>query len=224
MTREEIKARDNFEKTENSYRKQVSKKYGWKQRGYINWKIVSDYFFCLYHLTLEDAYLKVKPLFVDDLWWDIFEMSENIQAPKSLRGDGAFAIDGIRLKEYIVFNANKISEYSEEEISNHWDDMFKQIEKDTFDFIEENPNPDLFSPSNGQKYGKVSPEYTLMMDIHSGKLEEALTKIEYFKSNDIKSGFSGPKGDAYKYIALWCKKKNSNLSQSFLKRIRKWFP
>ena len=49
MTREEIKARDIFEKTENSYRKQVSKKYGWKQRGYINWKIVSDYFFCLYH-------------------------------------------------------------------------------------------------------------------------------------------------------------------------------
>ena len=36
MTREEIKARDIFEKTENSYRKQVSKKYGWKQRGYIN--------------------------------------------------------------------------------------------------------------------------------------------------------------------------------------------
>ncbi len=62
MTREEIKSRDIFEKTENSYRKQVSKKYGWKQRGYINWKIVSDYFFCLYHLTLEDAYLKVKPL------------------------------------------------------------------------------------------------------------------------------------------------------------------
>ena len=55
-------------------------------------------------------------------------------------------------------------------------------------------------------------------------IEEALTKIEYFKSNNINSGFSGPKGDAYKYIALWCKKKNSNLSQSFLKRIRKWFP
>ena len=55
MTRAESKARNAFEKTEKVFRKQVAKKYGWKQSDYINWIIVSDYYFCLYHLTLESA-------------------------------------------------------------------------------------------------------------------------------------------------------------------------
>lgn len=99
MTRAESKARNAFEKTEKVFRKQVAKKYGWKQSDYINWKIVSDYYFCLYHLTLESAYIEVKPLFVDDLWWEIFEMPGTKLAPQSLRGLGAFVIHGVELKK-----------------------------------------------------------------------------------------------------------------------------
>ena len=212
MTRAESKARDAFEKTEKVYRKQVSKKYGWKQSDYINWKIVSGYYFCLYHCTLENAFIEVKPLFVDDLWWEIFEMSENQLAPKSLRGLGAFAITGVKLKEYLVFDSTKISisDYTEVEIDKTWDDMFKIIEQDIAFFLVENPVPDSFSPSDGQKYGWVSPLYTLMMDIHSGNLNKALERIDYFKShgkNGGSSGYIGPKGDAFEYITEWCTKR-----------------
>lgn len=209
MTRAESKARNAFKKMEKVYRKQVSKKYGWKQSDYINWKIVSGYYFCLYHCKLEDAFIEVKPLFVDDLWWEIFEIPENQLAPKSLRGLGAFAITGVKLKEYLVFDSTKIStsDYTEGEIDKTWDDMFKIIEQDIASFLKENPVPDSFSPSDDQKYGWVTPLYTLMMDIHSGKINKALERIDYFKSHGNNSGCIGPKGDAFEYITEWCKKR-----------------
>ena len=152
MTRAENKARNSFEKIEKAYRKQISKKYGWKQSDYINWKIISDYYFCLYHLSLENAYIEVKPLFVDDLWWDIFEMSENKHAPKSLRGLGAFVVSGVKLKEYCVFDSKRISNYSEDEIEGIWDDLFREIEQDVADFLKKNPVPESFSPSGVTPY------------------------------------------------------------------------
>ncbi len=218
MTRAESKARNSFEKTEKAYRKHISKKYGWKQSDYINWKIISEYYFCLYHLSLEDAYLEVKPLFVDDLWWDIFEMSENKQAPKSLRGLGAFAVSGVKLKDYCVFDSKRISDYSEDEIERIWDDLFREIEQNVADFLKENPDPESFSPSDEQKYGRLNPIYTLMMDIYSGNADKALERINSYKSCGKGSGYSGPKGDAFDYIAEWCKKRTkSNTFEHLIK-------
>ena len=217
MTRAENKARNSFEKIEKAYRKQISKKYGWKQSDYINWKIISDYYFCLYHLSLENAYIEVKPLFVDDLWWDIFEMSENKHAPKSLRGLGAFVVSGVKLKEYCVFDSKRISNYSEDEIEGIWDDLFREIEQDVADFLKKNPVPESFSPSDEQKYGRVAPIYTLMMDIYSGDTDKALERINSYKSCGKGSGYSGPKGDAFDYIAEWCKKRAKRNTFSLIK-------
>ena len=153
--------------------------------------------------------MEVKPLFVDDLWWDIFEMPENKQAPKSLRGLGAFAITGVKLKEYTIFDSNKISksDYSEGEIEKNWDDVFRNAEIDIASFLKENPVPESFSPSDLQKYGMISLLYTLMMDIHSGNVSKALETINTFKAHGISSGYKGPKGDAFEYIIEWCKKR-----------------
>ena len=74
MTREESRARNALEKVSNKCRKQVAKSFGWKQCDYLNWKIDSGYYFSLCHLVLEQVELSVKPYFIDDLWWDIFEM------------------------------------------------------------------------------------------------------------------------------------------------------
>ena len=41
MTREESRARNALEKVSTKCRKQVAKKYGWKQNDYLNWKIDS---------------------------------------------------------------------------------------------------------------------------------------------------------------------------------------
>ncbi len=201
MTREESRARNALEKVSNKYRKQVAKRFGWKQNDYLNWKINSGYYFSLCHLVLEQVELSVKPYFIDDLWWDILEMPECKQAPKSLRGNGSFAVPDVKLKEYAVFDTVKIPVYAEDDVAAQWESTFNTIESDIAHFLSENPNPDVFCPS-----GRTNRIYDLMMDIHSGNTQQALERIEYFKSHNFGSGYGGPKGDAYGYIERWCKK------------------
>ena len=198
MTREESRARNALEKVSNKCRKQVAKSFGWKQNDYLNWKIDSGYYFSLCHLVLEQVELSVKPYFIDDLWWDIIEMPENKQAPKSLRGNGSFAVPDVDLKEYIVFETGKIPVYTEDDVVARWESTFKTVEADIAHFLRENPNPDSFCPS-----GRTNRIYELMMDIHSGHLNEALEKIELSKANHIGIFFSGPKGYDYEYIERW---------------------
>ena len=201
MTREESRARNALEKVSNKCRKQVAKSFGWKQCDYLNWKIESGYYFSLCHLVLEQVELSVKPYFIDDLWWDIFEMPENKKAPKSLRGNGTYAVSGIDIKEYVVFDKDKIPVYTEDDVIARWEDTFNTIEADIAQFLSENPNPDVFCPS-----GRTSRIYDLMMDIHSGNLDQALEKIESFKATPNGVIYSGPKGYDYEYIERWCKK------------------
>lgn len=204
MTREEARARKDLDKRETTYRKSVSKKYGWKQSSYLNWKIEGGYYFSLFHCKLEDVWLEVKPLFVDDLWWDIFEIPENKQAPKSLRGIGAFSITGPTLTKQPVFDAAKVSLYSDDDIECVWDGVFRRIEQEISLFLKKNPNPERFSPEDGGEYGRIQPLYAILMELHSGNKEAALEKIASYKAAKRGSGFHGPKGDAYDYIEAWC--------------------
>lgn len=67
-------------------RRSESRKYGFRQSSYINFKVDGGYFFCLSFLT-DEARLTVKPMYADDLWWDIWDASENKKEPMSLRGN-----------------------------------------------------------------------------------------------------------------------------------------
>ena len=205
MTRAEAKQYNEFEKTETAVRRKVSKDFGWKQCDYINWKIISGYYFVLYHPLVDELELNVKPLFVDDLWWDIFEMPSNKQEPKSLRGIGAFAVTAPQLHEYKVFEKEDVFTFDESQIEATWKSRFQKVEEDIKAFLEENPDPELFSPENNSKYGLIDPIYTLMMEIHSGMKEKALDHIEALKA-ESRVTFVGPKGDAFEYVKNWCKK------------------
>lgn len=198
MTREESRARNALEKVSNKCRKQVAKSFGWKQNDYLNWKIDSGYYFSLCHLVLEQVELSVKPYFIDDLWWDIFEIPECKKAPKSLRGNGSFAVPDINLKEYVVFDTGKIPLYTEDDVVLLWENTFKTVEADIAHFLSENPNPDVFCPT-----GRTNCIYELMMDIHSGNLKQAQEKIDLFKASPIGIRFQGPKGYEYEYIERW---------------------
>jgi len=198
MTREESKARNALEKVSNKCRKQVAKKFGWKQSGYLNWRIDSGYYFSLCHLVLEQVELSVKPYFIDDLWWDIFELPECKQAPKSIRGKGSFAVTGIDIKEYTVFDTGKIPVYTEDDVLTRWESTFNTIESDIARFLRENPNPESFCP-----IGKTNRIYDLMMDIHSGNIDQVVEKIELSKTSHVGVFFRGPKGYDYEYIERW---------------------
>lgn len=79
-----------------------------------------------------------------------------------------------------------------------WESTFNTIESDIAHFLSENPNPDAFCPT-----GRTSRIYELMMDIHSGNLDQVQEKIELSKTNHIGGFFQGPKGYDYEYIERW---------------------
>lgn len=77
-------------------RRDAGRKYGFRQNTYINFKVEQGYFFCVYFQT-DEARLTVKPMYADDLWWDIWDASENKGRPVSLRGTGGFFAVGASL-------------------------------------------------------------------------------------------------------------------------------
>ena len=109
-------------------RRSVSRKYGFRQSSYINFKVEGGYFFCLYFWR-DEVILTVKPMYADDLWWDIWEAPENKKEPLSLRGTGAFALSGQVLAKY------GIAETADEELQNIFDKIFQEADAGVARFL-----------------------------------------------------------------------------------------
>ena len=216
--REINKAIDELNKKDTSIRKNVAKKFGWKQSSYINWKVEGGYYFYLVHLNCYgEATLYVKPLYIDDLWWDVFEMSSNKKEPMSLRGKGAFALDGVRIMETpdlfdiraeeSEYELEKIQKYSDEDIEKIWDDVFQQIEDEVKRFLKENPDPDSYFPGEEHCHGY----YALITYLHAGDRQKVLDKIAEFRAtpgrirSPMKRSFDdGKTRDGLDFIEAWC--------------------
>ena len=216
--REINKALDELNKKDTLIRKNVSKKYRWKQSSYINWKVEGGYYFYLVHLNCySEATLYVKPLYIDDLWWDVFEMSSNKKEPMSLRGKGAFALDGVRIMETpdlfdiraeeSEYELEKIQKYSDEDIEKIWDDVFQQIEDEVKRFLKENPDPDSYFPGEEHCHGY----YALITYLHAGDKQKVLDKIAEFRATPgricgtlARSFDDGKTRDGLDFIEAWC--------------------
>lgn len=77
------------------------KKYKLKKKDYMIWAQKEELFFDLMlHISERNGHCyctsveRIKPLWIDDLLWDILEMPENKEEPLSLRAIGAFAVMG----------------------------------------------------------------------------------------------------------------------------------
>lgn len=164
-----------FDKIVDSSRKSVGRKFGFKKCGYISYKVVNGYFFCIKHLTYDCIYLYVKPFYADDLWCDIFKIPE-AKKPISLRGNGAFTLDEVRIDSYDVLPGN-IKNYSESDIWNIWESVFKEVDRDIFNFISKNPSADLYMPPATSPNGDPSLLY-LMALLHNHKISEVINFAE----------------------------------------------
>lgn len=54
--------RGELRKLSDSARRKVSRNFGFRQSGYINWIVKDGYFFCLQHLGFASVYLEAKPM------------------------------------------------------------------------------------------------------------------------------------------------------------------
>lgn len=197
-----------LDKISNAARRSAAKALGWKQRDYINWRVEQGYFFCL--LDLNPARLEVKPLYADDLWWDIFEMPENKSEPMSLRGNGAFSLEGITINTYdeMVVDEATDAEYLEA----YWKAAIEKAHHDMQQFIHDNPDAEAYIPEIevDETRDCTIALVRLMALIHNGREDEAVEFIKRVKKKGGRcmyhSGFLVDR-DGFGYILDWCRKR-----------------
>lgn len=123
MTREEQKKYKEMNKYIENRTKEVFKTYSLKKKDYMFYYSKNNMFYSIMFSMSRDiikVYFYAKPLWLDDILWDILDMSNNKKAPISLRGIGAFTINSkIQLKEYNIL--------SQKDIDDIIDKSFKEI-------------------------------------------------------------------------------------------------
>lgn len=187
-------------------RRSVSRKYGFRQSSYVNFKVDSGYFFCLYFLT-GDVRLTVKPMYADDLWWNIWDASDNKNEPLSLRGTGAYSLSGQ------ILTSDEITKVTDKgELTNIIDGIFKNATDAISKFIIANPDADTFFPDESKMYHDPDRLLYLMALIHNGKEEDALAIIKEARKNKHRCIFqSGMFSDSYTYIRRWCNREQATI-------------
>ena len=189
-------------------RRSVSRKYGFRQSSYINFKVEGGYYFCLYFHT-DEAKLTVKPMYADDLWWNIWDASEN----KMERGTGAYSLSGQVLASYEIPKTTNL-----DELSNLFEQVFQGAATVMSKFLTDNPDADLFYPDESRMDHDPDRLLYLITLIHNGKKNEVLEIIkEARKSKHCCMFKSGMFSDSYTYIRRWCKREQTGM------RIRNTF-
>lgn len=144
-------------------------------------------------------------MYADDLWWDIFNLSENKKCPTSLRGTGAFSIHAAQLKEYAFLN-ECAEENNEEELSKKWQNIFCLAVQDIENFLRNHPNADTFIPNKNCNYDADKLLYFITL-LHNGRKNEVVQAIKELKAKGHSCQFcdwaSGM--DSYDFILKWCK-------------------
>lgn len=104
MTREQQKRIRELKKLLPQIIQSEVKKYKFKKKDFMVWHQTKELFFDLMISICErDGHCyctsveRVKPMWIDDLLWDILGMPENKKEPASLRAIGAFAVYGSQI-------------------------------------------------------------------------------------------------------------------------------
>jgi hypothetical protein len=210
-----------LEKLDDNTRRQVGREFGFRQNSYIDWKVEQGYFFCLehlisYHSAHTTTVLTVKPLYADDLWWEIFDCQKCLKAPMSLRGDGAFAVPKQTIGDYGAIArkifAENIDENSAEELDAIWHEIFKAVASDIERFLQENPDPDRFVPDESRVSLGHGGLLSLMALIRQGREEEAVAIIRERQGQGKSCGLVAGNTDGYEFILDWCRAKRGKSS------------
>ena len=103
MTREEQRRIRELKEYLKVKSKEYAKHFALKKKDYMFYRSEKDMFYCMMFFMTDNHDIKIsfyaKPLWVDDLLWDILKMSANKKEPISLRSVGAFTIHA-QIKEY----------------------------------------------------------------------------------------------------------------------------
>lgn len=179
MNREELKKNKEMKQYLENKAKEVYKAYNLKKKDYMFYLSKNNMFYSIM-FSMSNNIIKVsfyaKPLWIDDILWDILNMSDNKKAPVSLRSVGAYTINSqVKIKEYNVKNENEIDDI----LNKSFNDLLKLS-----NIYDEDYYLKYYTNISYQK----EMIYTIVL-IHNEEYKKALdflndTKINNFVSNN----------------------------------------
>ena len=154
--------------------KEIAKEKKLKKKDYMLFSKKGELFFdCLIFLSVNDAdecicstRETLKPMWLDDLLWELLDMKDNINAPISLRAEGAFSISGALLYD----NKTILVDWSKEELQSI-------VEKYIIHFCDSITSADYSAFEDKLKDGYQNELRQALYYIHIGQFEKALTVI-----------------------------------------------
>ncbi len=133
---------------------------------------------------------ELKPLWVDDLFWDIIRMPENKSEPLSLRSIGAFTVRGVCAFE----SERELLEWEYEEL----EACVREYVEHFYHTVESSDMEDYDSRINRSAYhGEL---HELLALIHEGKRQEALDYIQTMEGEYFENEGKGFKKHARAYL------------------------
>lgn len=180
MTREEQKKFREQKEYLKVKSKEYAKQFALKKKDYMFYHSAKQMFYCMMFFMKETGIcisFYAKPLWMDDILWDILKMSSNKKEPVSLRSIGAYTIHS-NIKEY---EETFQEEADIERIIQDYFGMFKEFAQ-TFDEAE--------FLKNYQNINWQQEIIQTIVLIHENKFAEAL---EYLADKEIRDFVIGSK-------------------------------
>ena len=151
----------------------------------------------------------IKPYIIDDIFWEVFDMASNSQAPMSLRAIGAFTVDKFSLPDKMAtedwamedLNLEKVETKVFEVLSETHEEVLKLIDgfltfEDFYAYaVENSPNParhDLMG---------------MLLMIHREQYQEALQMAEDLIAKHKLGKFQNKSKWINEYIVDYCKER-----------------
>lgn len=196
MTREQQKKLREIRKALPKIIQSEIKKYGFKKKDYMVWHKKEQLFFTLFLFEREmdgrcyiDTTIDCKPLWIDDLLWDILHMPENKSEPLSLRSVGAFTVRGNEL-------------YSESIELSNWsvDEAAECVQNALLNFgvYIENTQPENFSVQIDTNPYHAEVRKLLLL-IHENKFDDAINFANNMDRNVFENQGVGLRAGAIQY-------------------------
>ncbi len=209
MTREQMRLRKEYETLINKQLfKPTAKNFGFKIISGSAYRKEGDWLYIAHMITRYDSLLirvGVKPLLLDELFWETFEMkSEASKKPLSFHVNAAFVPYSLTFREWVI--------------------PFTGIEH-TAEVLEQAFTECQYVITQGLECIQNIPDYrdllmqcehinmlnVILCDIAEGQYAQALAEAE----QEIAAGHSGgfatmEKGDIYNYIVRYCRERLTN--------------
>lgn len=186
-----------WKKVADDARRSSGREYGFRQNSYISFKTENGYFFCLYFDT-DEVRLTVKPLYADELWWNVINAPECLRKPVSFRGLGQYALPGMVLDSFPLSTGPQDPDISE--IADAFKKIFSSASVAIDEFLISHPKAEAFVPDTVSSASDPDGLLYLISLLHLDRDQDAIATIDSMLDGDT------PEPAAYKYIRRWMRR------------------